>query len=157
MLERSAVNVKVWLLKKSKNVTSIQQSNGLLFFTFSALSTISAVALGSFLGGVMSRRIEMTPQTTLKLITIFYLVNFICLCSGFFLGCDQPTLVGDNGKGYCIVLCRIVLYCSIVLYLGNRLWFCVLCCKLSSVLSSDAEQFKHEGRQSMQNHNIFAF
>ncbi|XP_045183048.2 solute carrier organic anion transporter family member 2A1-like [Mercenaria mercenaria] len=63
-----------------------------------AFSYIAAVALGSFLGGVMSRRIEMTPQKTVKLLLIFYAINFICVCSGFVLGCDQPALVGDNGK-----------------------------------------------------------
>lgn len=65
-----------------------------------ALSYIAAVSLGSFLGGVLSRKIEMTPLTTTKLLLIFYVVNIVCVSSGFFLGCSQPTLVGDNGKGY---------------------------------------------------------
>ncbi|XP_053382888.1 solute carrier organic anion transporter family member 2A1-like [Mercenaria mercenaria] len=64
-----------------------------------ALSYIGAVAMGTFIGGVISRKIEMTPQTTFKLMVIFHCINFVCLCSGFFLGCDQPVLLGDNGKG----------------------------------------------------------
>ena len=40
----------------------------------------------------------------------------------------------------------IALWCALLRCLGNRLWFCVLCRKLSTVWSSDAEQFNHEGR-----------
>ncbi|XP_060594234.1 solute carrier organic anion transporter family member 2B1-like [Ruditapes philippinarum] len=65
-----------------------------------AISTISALAMGSFLGGLVSRRVEMTPRTSLKLLLIFDLINLICMSTGFFLGCDQPTLVGDNGHGH---------------------------------------------------------
>lgn len=66
----------------------------------SALSYIAAVSLGSFLGGVLSRKIDMSPQITTKCLVIFNLVNVICLSSGFFLGCNQPALIGDNGKGF---------------------------------------------------------
>lgn len=61
-----------------------------------SLSSITAVALGSFFGGVMTRRLKMTPITTFKLLIIFYAVNIVCNASGFFLGCDQPLLVGDQ-------------------------------------------------------------
>ncbi|XP_060600480.1 solute carrier organic anion transporter family member 1C1-like isoform X2 [Ruditapes philippinarum] len=64
-----------------------------------AISTIAALAMGSFLGGLVSRRVEMTPRTSLKMLLIFDFINLICMSTGFFLGCDQPTLVGDNGHG----------------------------------------------------------
>ena len=67
---------------------------------FSAISTIFALAVGSFLGGIISRRIEMTPQASLKLLMVFDFINLVCLSSGFFLGCDQPVLAGDSGNRY---------------------------------------------------------
>ncbi|XP_052765230.1 solute carrier organic anion transporter family member 2A1-like [Mya arenaria] len=63
-----------------------------------ALSSISAVSLGSFLGGIITRRIPMTPLTTIKMLLIFYAVNIVCSASGFFLGCKQPVVFGDNAQ-----------------------------------------------------------
>ncbi|WAR16343.1 SO2B1-like protein [Mya arenaria] len=61
-----------------------------------ALCSITAISLGSFLGGILTRRIPMTPMTTIKMVLIFYAVNMVCSASGFFLGCKQPVLFGDN-------------------------------------------------------------
>ena len=41
----------------------------------------------------------MTPQTTLKLLSIFYALNIALSSTGYFLGCDQPALVVGGGEG----------------------------------------------------------
>ncbi|WAR16347.1 SO1C1-like protein, partial [Mya arenaria] len=65
------------------------------------LSSIAAISLGSFLGGIITRRIPMTPLTTIKMLLIFYAVNILCSACGFFLGCKQPVLFGDNAQIGC--------------------------------------------------------
>ena len=57
-----------------------------------------AVSLGAFTGGLLSRKIKMTPLNTMLMLMIFYGVNVISMITGFFLGCDQPKLVGSGGN-----------------------------------------------------------
>ncbi|KAL4218355.1 hypothetical protein ACF0H5_023092 [Mactra antiquata] len=64
-----------------------------------AISSISAVSVGAFLGGLITRKFKMTPQTTLKILVAFYLVSIASFVSGFFLGCDQPQVYGSNNIG----------------------------------------------------------
>ena len=59
-----------------------------------------AVSLGAFTGGLLSRKIKMTPLNTMLMLIIFYGVNVISMITGFFLGCDQPKLVGSGGNGF---------------------------------------------------------
>ena len=56
-----------------------------------------AVSLGAFIGGVLSRKIKMTPLNTMLMVMILYAVNIASMVPGFFLGCDQPKLVGGGG------------------------------------------------------------
>lgn len=72
---------------------------------FSAVSSVLSVSLGSFVGGVMTRRLKMTPLTTIKMLLLFYAIYTASLAAGFFLGCKQPELVGDNGNRYVIFEC----------------------------------------------------
>ena len=65
---------------------------------FSALSGITAASLGSFVGGVLTRKIKMTPQTTMKMLIILFCGNIIVSFIGLFIGCDQPILAGDGGQ-----------------------------------------------------------
>ena len=46
----------------------------------------------------------MTPQTTLKMLSIFYLINFVFFSSGLFVGCNQPALIGSGKdvQGYVV-------------------------------------------------------
>jgi len=63
-------------------------------------SSILSVSLGSFLGGLMTRKFKMTPLTTVKMLLLFYVIYVLCSASGYFLGCEQPQLVGDSGLRY---------------------------------------------------------
>ena len=63
-----------------------------------------SVSIGSFLGGLLTRKINMTPQNTMKVMMIFYAVNIASMTFGYFLGCEQPTLIGDS-KNVLVAFC----------------------------------------------------
>ena len=64
----------------------------------SALSGITAAAMGSFIGGVFTRRFKMTPKVTIKLLIFLLSANIIVTIVGLFVGCDQPVLLGHDGR-----------------------------------------------------------
>ncbi|OWF41739.1 solute carrier organic anion transporter family member 2A1-like [Mizuhopecten yessoensis] len=63
-----------------------------------AFANISSVALGSFFGGLISRRVKLTPCKTLGILVAFHAVNMILFAGGLLLGCDQPEIIGPNSK-----------------------------------------------------------
>ncbi|XP_069106696.1 solute carrier organic anion transporter family member 74D-like [Argopecten irradians] len=63
-----------------------------------AFANISSVALGSFFGGFITRKIKLTPCKTLGLLIGLYAGNMILFAGGLILGCDQPELVGPNSR-----------------------------------------------------------
>ena len=67
-------------------------------YFLSALSGILAASLGSFIGGLLTRKFNMTPKMTFKLLIFFLGANIIVSAIGLFVGCDQPVLLGDNGQ-----------------------------------------------------------
>ncbi|KAL3863311.1 hypothetical protein ACJMK2_005076, partial [Sinanodonta woodiana] len=75
------------------NQYSIPQWQGNIIL---AVSNVLAIALGSFLGGLITRKFKMTPTFTIKLIISFYVFNLTCFACGFFLGCPQPEIFGKS-------------------------------------------------------------
>ena len=65
----------------------------------SAVSNLLAVSLGSFFGGILTRKFAMTPQSTMKILSVFYLFTIAFYSTGYIIGCDQPSLVGGGNNG----------------------------------------------------------
>ncbi|XP_061177420.1 solute carrier organic anion transporter family member 2B1-like [Saccostrea echinata] len=65
-------------------------------------ANISAVACGSFLGGIVTRKIAMTPRNVYKMILGFYILNVVFLALAMVMSCPQPTIIGprENIPGY---------------------------------------------------------
>ncbi|XP_056013637.1 solute carrier organic anion transporter family member 2B1-like isoform X2 [Ostrea edulis] len=59
-------------------------------------ANISAVAVGSFLGGLLTRKIAMTPRNVYRIMAFFYVLNFIFMVLAMTMSCPQPTVVGPN-------------------------------------------------------------
>ncbi|XP_033726663.1 uncharacterized protein LOC117316235 [Pecten maximus] len=59
-------------------------------------STKAAVGLGTFLGGLLTRMMKLTPRRTIGLMITIYIVYVIVFLSSLFLGCDQPEFVGPE-------------------------------------------------------------
>ncbi|XP_060063798.1 solute carrier organic anion transporter family member 2A1-like [Ylistrum balloti] len=63
-----------------------------------AFANISSVAIGSFVGGFITRRMKLTPCKTFGLLVAFYAANILLFAGCLFLGCDQPQIIGPNSK-----------------------------------------------------------
>ncbi|XP_069106695.1 solute carrier organic anion transporter family member 2A1-like isoform X2 [Argopecten irradians] len=59
-------------------------------------STKAAVGLGTFLGGLLTRMINLTPRKTLGLMISIYSTYTVVFLFSLFLGCDQPEFVGPE-------------------------------------------------------------
>ncbi|XP_056014356.1 solute carrier organic anion transporter family member 2B1-like [Ostrea edulis] len=61
-----------------------------------ACANIGAIATGSFLGGLLTRKIAMTPRNTYRMITSFYVISMTFLGLAMLMSCPQPTIVGPK-------------------------------------------------------------
>ncbi|XP_021371445.1 solute carrier organic anion transporter family member 2A1-like isoform X1 [Mizuhopecten yessoensis] len=55
-----------------------------------------AVGLGTFVGGLLTRMINLTPRRTIGLMISIYTIYVVVFTSSLFLGCDQPKFVGPE-------------------------------------------------------------
>ncbi|XP_048769793.1 solute carrier organic anion transporter family member 2B1-like isoform X2 [Ostrea edulis] len=61
-----------------------------------ACANIGAIATGSFLGGLLTRKITMTPRNTYRMIAFFYVISMTFLGLAMLMSCPQPTVVGPK-------------------------------------------------------------
>ncbi|XP_061186974.1 solute carrier organic anion transporter family member 2B1-like [Saccostrea echinata] len=61
-------------------------------------ANMSVVASGSFLGGIVTRKIAMTPRNVYGMILGFYTFNIIYFALAMALSCPQPTIIGPRVK-----------------------------------------------------------
>ncbi|OWF41742.1 solute carrier organic anion transporter family member 2A1-like [Mizuhopecten yessoensis] len=71
--------------------TPLWQSNLIL-----AVTKLVGLAIGAFVGGFLTRKIPMIPRNTFGLLLILFVVQNGTFIFGFFLGCDQPRVVGPE-------------------------------------------------------------
>jgi uncharacterized membrane protein YqgA involved in biofilm formation len=65
---------------------------------FPAGANVGAIATGSFLGGLLTRKIPMTPRNTYRVIGFFYVTSMAFLGLAMAMSCPQPTIVGPKSK-----------------------------------------------------------
>ncbi|XP_076083962.1 solute carrier organic anion transporter family member 2A1-like [Mytilus galloprovincialis] len=63
--------------------------------TVSAANLIT-VSIGTILGGIITRKVEMSPRRCFQINTVLFLVPFLFFISELFLGCKQPEIFGFN-------------------------------------------------------------
>ncbi|KAK3087480.1 hypothetical protein FSP39_006508 [Pinctada imbricata] len=56
-------------------------------------SNLVSVACGTMIGGILTRKLRMTPRTTFTGIFTLFVLHAITFAFGFFLGCEQPEIV----------------------------------------------------------------
>ncbi|XP_033727073.1 solute carrier organic anion transporter family member 5A1-like [Pecten maximus] len=71
--------------------TPLWQSNLIL-----AVTKLLALAIGAFVGGFLTRKVPMIPRNTFGLLLILFVIQNATFVFGFFLGCDQPKVVGPE-------------------------------------------------------------
>ncbi|XP_060066145.1 solute carrier organic anion transporter family member 2B1-like [Ylistrum balloti] len=71
--------------------TPLWQSNLIL-----AVTKLLALAIGAFVGGYLTRKVPMIPRNTFGLLLILFVIQNVTFSAGFFLGCDQPKVVGPQ-------------------------------------------------------------
>jgi hypothetical protein len=49
---------------------------------------------GVLLGGLLTRKVEMTPRMSLTICLVTSVLDMLAEVFGLFLGCDQPDIVG---------------------------------------------------------------
>ena len=59
----------------------------------SGSSNLVSLAGGTLIGGILTRKLRMTPRTTFVWSFFIFLVHIITFVFGFFLGCDQPNFI----------------------------------------------------------------
>ncbi|KAK3087958.1 hypothetical protein FSP39_012827 [Pinctada imbricata] len=76
-----------------------------------AVSNLTSIALGAFLGGLLTRKISMTPKNGFLIIIILFAVHSVLFSIGYFLGCGQQDIHGPSGlhkfsvNSECSILC----------------------------------------------------
>lgn len=64
----------------------------------SAGAHMLTVSVGTFLGGLLTRKISMIPRNVYKMILCFYSLNTIFLAVAMLMSCPQPTIIGPGTK-----------------------------------------------------------
>ncbi|XP_048769792.2 solute carrier organic anion transporter family member 2B1-like isoform X2 [Ostrea edulis] len=59
-------------------------------------ANISTVAMGTFFGGLLTRKIAMTPRNVYRMMTFFFMFNVIFVALAMTMSCPQPTIVGHS-------------------------------------------------------------
>lgn len=59
-------------------------------------ANISTVAMGTFFGGLLTRKIALTPRNVYRMMTFFFMFNVIFVALAMTMSCPQPTIVGHS-------------------------------------------------------------
>ena len=75
-----------------------------MFVTFSAAFTVVSICGGSFVGGVMTKQVNLTPRACALIMLIAQLPSFALQTVTLFMSCDQPQIHNWSNQRYSSML-----------------------------------------------------
>jgi len=63
---------------------------------FTAVANIGSFAVGAFVGGFITKRMDLSPRRTMGLLVIFYAFHIVFFATGLVLGCNRSPFVGPE-------------------------------------------------------------
>ena len=107
-----------------------------MFVTFSAAFTVVSICGGSFVGGVMTKQVNLTPRACALIMLIAQLPSFALQTVTLFISCDQPQIHNWSNQRYSSMLFSLSLSRSRSLSL-----YTFLSTLLSTLLSTSLSLF----------------
>ena len=69
-----------------------------VFFFFSAVTGLISLCIGSFAGGLLTKKIKLNPRRALLLIFVASVITFIFTLVAMFLSCEPPVVQNWDSK-----------------------------------------------------------